>query len=437
MKNILHILKFEWKNLGRSATLKALLLVFFAAGIYGIYFGKFEVEKQTTRMAAVQEYEQQQFAELLKATTLDTTTAENKAKYQLAVSPTGVGWTKHFTYYVTNEAPPLAGLCLGQRDLFPVYYGFNVTDLARQVNVGELANPMKLLTGNFDLSYVFTFLLPLLLIALFYDLYAAEKEGGTLSLLQAQPVSLNTILWSKVLLRLFIVWGVGASLLTLGFLLQGISILDNLALFGQWLTAISAYTLLWAGLMAGIVALKRSSALSAMLGLGVWLIFTLITPALINLTVSNSTPLPNRSEVIHTVRNVNDQNWESAKSFVFDKFYQENPQYNQGDTTNFNKWYYASFTVLDEAANDQKAAFEQQVQKRNALLKKWEWLAPAAMVHEHLSTISDTNRASHLRFVQNMYAFHDKLQQVYYDKVFAEAQFGQQDLEQLQTMLAQ
>ncbi|MEM1118960.1 MAG: hypothetical protein AAGJ18_00840 [Bacteroidota bacterium] len=211
MKNILHILNFEWKNLGRSATLKALLLVFLAAGIYGIYFGKFEIEKQEKRILTVQKYEREKFDELLQWATLDTTIAENKAKYEQAVSPTGVGWNKHFTYYVANEAPPLAGLCLGQRDLFPAYYGFDVADLARQVNVGELANPMKLLTGNFDLSYVFVFLLPLLLIALFYDLYAAEKEGGTLSLLQAQSVSLNTILFSKGLLRWFIDWGVGTS----------------------------------------------------------------------------------------------------------------------------------------------------------------------------------------------------------------------------------
>lgn len=205
MKTIFHILPFEWKSLWRSNLIKVLLVVVLGAGIYGIYFGKFEIDKQELRIAEVQQYERQQFDSLLIWAQLDTSIAENKSKYEFAMSPVGVGWTKHFTYYMTNETPALAGLCLGQRDLYPVYYGFNVTDLARQVNTAELANPMKLLTGNFDLSYVIVFLFPLLVVALFYNLYAGEREGGTLSLLQSQPVSLATILLSKALLRLVIV----------------------------------------------------------------------------------------------------------------------------------------------------------------------------------------------------------------------------------------
>ena len=435
MKTLVHILSFEWKTLWRSNTLKVLLLVVFGAGIYGIYFGKFEIDKQQARISQVQQYERHQFDSLLVWAKLDTSIVNNKEKYQQAVSPSGVGWNKHFTYYLTNEAPDAAGLCLGQRDLFPVYYGFNVTDLARQVNTGELANPMKLLTGNFDLSYVFVFLFPLLVVALFYNLYAGEKEGGTLSLLQSQSTPLSTILFSKGLLRLLIVWGLAAFLLALGFLLQGVSISDNGQLFSQWILIIFGYCLLWAVFMGVIVWLRQRSALSAMLGLGVWLIFTLITPALLNLFVLANEPLPNRAEMIHTVRTLNDEVWENPKSFVWDKYYSENPNHNDGDTTNFSKWYYASFTLLDKEANRLKAEFEEQVSKRNALLKKWEWLAPAAMVHEKLSTLSDTDRQSHLEFVKEVHAYHEGLKELYYARIFEGEQFSQQDLEVLSEQL--
>ncbi|MEL7005940.1 MAG: hypothetical protein AAFN93_24910 [Bacteroidota bacterium] len=130
MKTLLHIFSFEWKTLWRSSTLKVLLLVVLGAGIYGIYFGKFEIDKQAVRISQVQQYERQQFDSLMIWAKLDTTVAGNKEKYQQAMSPTGVGWNKHFTYYLTHEAPEAAGLCLGQRDLYPVYYGLNVTDLA-------------------------------------------------------------------------------------------------------------------------------------------------------------------------------------------------------------------------------------------------------------------------------------------------------------------
>ena len=207
MKTLIHITSFEWKTLWRSNTLKVLLFVIIGAGVYGIFFGKFEIDKQEASISQVQQHERQQFDSLLHWANLDTTVAGNKENFLKAVSPTGSGWNKHFTYYLTNKAPDAAGLCLGQRDLFPAYYGFNVTDLARQVNTSELANPMKLLTGNFDLSYVFVFLFPLLIVALFYNLYAGEKEGGTLLLLQSQSTPLKMILISKGLIRLLIVWG--------------------------------------------------------------------------------------------------------------------------------------------------------------------------------------------------------------------------------------
>lgn len=435
MRVLLHIISYEWKILWRSNTLKVLLLVVFGTGIYGIYFGKFEVEKQETHMLQVQQYERQQFDSLLVWAALDTSAAEHRQKYQQAVSPAGVGWNKHFTYYLTNGTPDGAGLCLGQRDLFPVYYGFNVTDLVRQVNTGELANPMKLLTGNFDLSYVFVFLFPLLVVALFYNLYAGEKESGMLSLLQSQSVSLRMILLGKALLRLLLIWALASGLLVLGFVVQGIPVVGNKELFSQWLFIVLGFCLLWVIFMGLIVWFRQRSALSAMLGLATWLIFTIITPALLNLVVSASEPLPNRTEMVHVIRNLNDQIWENPKSFVWDQFYMENLQGSKVDTTDFNAWYYASFTLLDKEANSLKAAYEGQLNKRNELLKKWRWLAPAATVHEMLSALSNTDRESHLQFVKEVYAYHDELKELYYKRIFEGRMFSVEDLRNLEVRL--
>ncbi len=435
MKTLFHILIFEWRNLWRSNILKALLLVVFGAGIYGIYFGKFEIDKQEARISQVQKYERQQFDSLLHWVKLDTSIIGNKKKYLSAVTPTGVDARRHFIFYFTHDASAGAGLCLGQRDLFPLYYGINATDLARKVNTGELANPMKLLTGNFDLSYVFIFLFPLLIVALFYNLYAGEREGGTLPLLQSQSTSLWVILSSKGLLRFLIVCGLATLLLVLGFLLQGIPWSDNGPLFIQWMLIIFGYCFLWVILMAVIVYFRQGSALSAMLGLGIWLIFTLITPTLLNLFVVANEPLPNRAEVIHAVRKQNDDNWNNPRSFVLDRFYREYPQYNDGDTVNFYKWYYASFTLLDNEANAMQSRFEDQVKKRNHLLEKWEWLAPAAVVHEKLSALSHTDRRSHLVFLKEVHESHEVLKTLYYPRIFSGENFSQEDLQVLSERL--
>ena len=435
MRTVLHILSFEWKNLWRSNTLKVLLLVVLGAGIYGIYFGKFEIDKQKIRITEVKDYERQKFDSLLVWAKLDTTIAQNKEKYEKAVSPQGVGYTLHFAYCVANQPSPTSGLCLGQRDLFPSYYRITMTDISRQLNSGELANPMKLLTGNFDLSYVFVFLFPLLIVALFYNLFAGEKEGGTLSILRSQSPSLLMILISKGLMRAFIVFGLALLLLVLGFIIQGISLGENTDLFIQWLLFLFGYSLIWMVLMGIVVAMRKSSALSAMLGFGVWLVFTLIAPAMINLFVLTNEPLPNRTEMIHAIRNQSGQNWENPKSYVLDKFYEKNPEFNDGDTIDFYKWYYAGFAILDMEANELKNGYEKQVSKRNELLKKWEWLAPAAMVHESLSKLSKTDRNSHLNFVQKVKNHHEELKKIYYARIFGKEQFSFQDLKNIEKQL--
>ena len=435
MRTLIHIISFEWKKLWRSKSLAVLMVVVFGSGIYGIFFGKFEIDKQEMRMAYVQDHERKEFDSLMVWARLDTSVVDNQEKYKKALSPTGVGWNKHFTYYLTHETPAGAGLCLGQRDLFPVYYGFNVTDLARQVNTGEVANPMKLLTGNFDLAYVFVFLFPLLVVALFYDLFASEKEGGTLLLLQSQSTSLFRILLNKGIFRLLVVWGMAIVLIVLGFLFQDISMSANSQLMVQWTTLILGYCLFWVLIMGLVVWLRKSSAVSAIIGLGIWLVLTLIAPAMLNLFVLAEEPLPNRAVMVDAVRNMNDQFWEKPKSFVWESFYQDYPEFNDGDTTNFNKWYYASFTLLDKEADEHKAEFEEQVRKRNDLLDQWSWIAPAARVHERLSKISGTDRNSHLDFVLEVNDYHLELKNLYYERIFSGEQFTIEDLETLEDKL--
>jgi ABC-2 type transport system permease protein len=437
MNDFFHILRFEWKLLWRSNMIKLLLMVMLGVGIYGIYFGKFEIEKQNDRIAEVKQYEQERFDSLLTWINLDTSILANKEKFQHAVLPEGAGRSYHFEFCKTNEASPTAGLCLGQRDLFPVYYQLNMTDLTRQLNTGELVNPMKLLTGNFDLSYVFIFLLPLLIISLFFNLYAGEKEGGTLSLLLAQPTSIDIIFLGKGILRFVLVFGISTILLVLGFLIQGVSIVEHANLFFQWLFSILIYSFLWALIMAWILALKKGTAVSAMLGLGIWLLTTLISPALLNLVASAYQPLPNRAEITHSIRELNGKNWDSPKSYVLNKFYSEYPQFAQEDTTHFYKWYYAGFSVLDKETKPLKNKFEAQVNNRNQLLEKWMWISPAALLHEHLASISKTNRTNHIQFVKSTHDFHESIRKIYFSKIFAEENFTQEDLKKLQAMSKQ
>ena len=146
-------------------------------------------------------------------------------------------------------------------------------------------------------------------------------------------------------------------------------------------------------------------------------------------------PYPNRSEVTHAVRTLNDKIWDSPKSYVWEEYLRDHPQGNIVDTTDFLKWYYAGFTLLDKEANKKNTIFEKQIQERNTIIDKWSWVAPAAKFHEKLSSISETDRQSHVEFKAYVMKEYLKLRSFYYSKIFEDELFSSDDIDLLSKKL--
>ena len=123
------------------------------------------------------------------------------------------------------------------------------------------------------------------------------------------------------------------------------------------------------------------------------------------------------------------------KTFVWKKFMSEYPQYSDTDTTDFTKWQYAGYTLLDKKANFLNAELEEQIVERNAILKKWSWLSPASIAHEILSGLSNTDRKNHIEFITKVHAYHKQFRDIYYAKIFSNEKFSQQDLKTLRQNL--
>src|SRR4030095_593469 len=106
----------------------------------------------------------------------------------------------------------LSALSVGQSDLYPYYFKVSRQSKQTFVTNDEIENPTNLLAGRFDLSFVIIYLLPLLILALSYNLISAEREQGTLAMMMSQPVALRSFVAGKVGLR-----GIVVLLLAIGF----------------------------------------------------------------------------------------------------------------------------------------------------------------------------------------------------------------------------
>jgi ABC-2 type transport system permease protein len=321
------IIRHEWRLLVTDPSTWILFAVFTAAIVYGTLNGVRWVVFQETAIADARQEEVERFA---KHETEIVRIYREKATVSAFAdprNPDGVGRSLGARYAILPPSP-LAALAIGQSDLLPYY--FKVTTDARETMLAafEIENPHRLLTGRFDLAFVVVYLYPLLILALTYNLLSSEKEQGTLVLTLSQPVSVGTLMFGKVMLRL------GAFLTVAG-------VLGLVALFiGQidlsatgaaphvilWIATVVLYGLFWFATTVAVTALGRPSATNAMILAGAWLVLVVLVPSLLNMAATTAYPVPSRVEMIQAMRIASDDATEEGSKLLA-RYYEDHPNW--------------------------------------------------------------------------------------------------------------
>ena len=115
-------------------------------------------------------------------------------------NPITVGTSSTGARIVAAEPQARNSLAVGLSDMTPDAWLINTSGKSPKSDA-EFENPANLSYGTFDLAFVIAFLLPLLVIALCFDLISAEREQGTLPLLRAQPISGSRLFFSRAMAR--------------------------------------------------------------------------------------------------------------------------------------------------------------------------------------------------------------------------------------------
>jgi len=199
---------------------------------------------------------------------------------------------------------PLAALAVGQSDLLPYYYKISLRSRDTLLGNDEIENPVHLLSGRFDLAFVILYLYPLVILALSYNLISGEKEDGTLAITLSQPVGLRALALGKIGFRGLFVLALATLLSFAGALLSGVNlaaegVLPRLAL---WVAVVAAYGAFWFALAVLVNAMGRGSSTNALTLAGLWLVFVLLIPSLLNVGTKAAHPVPSRVEMIQAMR---------------------------------------------------------------------------------------------------------------------------------------
>jgi len=404
-----------------------LLFTTFLLGIYAIYYGYSKIEAQRKTISYVEHIEREEFEKYRKSFDKSPVSIQEKHFFDIASKPS-YAWYRH-EYNAILPPHNLAHLSLGQRDVEPYYRKLTGMSLYYQLFENELANPLKLFVGNFDLSFVIVYLFPLLIIAFTYGLFAEEKEKGMLPLLKLQTIGLRKILIIRMLFYYVLIIGLGVLLSLIGFFLS--KEIDTLSIC-LWLLTIICYLSFWFALMFFLISLKKNSSSTAMSAASLWLLFLIVFPAVLNIYAAVVYPIDNTTIADITRRKglENEDDLKEAKAVIYE-YLEHREDLKGADSlldTNVMAKTYAAFTSLNDHHNRQEVLdYLNQIRLRKKWISLFRWANPAVNTQGIFNEITRTDSGTFQSFYQSIDSFHKNITSFYHDKLFMNKQLKQKD----------
>ena len=318
------------------------------------------------------------------------------------------------------EPGPLTALAVGQSDLLPYYYDVSIyTNESSFQQNGEVENPLNLMVGRFDLAFVTVYLLPLLVLALSFNVLSEEREQGTLALTLSQPVSARDVVGAKLAFRALLVVGLAAGVSLLGILATGGASSGRVLL---WCGTVILYALFWFALAAWVNSLRRSSAWNATVLVGAWLVLVVVLPAAINIAAGLLHPLPSRVEMITAQREASNDAV-NRRSELLARYLEDHPEMASGvvaDEPGLGALAWAATDAVNGRLEEVTAVHDARRAEQLALVRRYRFLSPALLAQEVLIDAAGTGDARFARFQSQVRAFADQWQQFFVPAILAD-----------------
>ncbi|WP_448519920.1 DUF3526 domain-containing protein [Rhodoflexus sp.] len=333
--------------------------------------------------------------------------------------------------YAYLPPSPLAVVAAGQSDLMPYYYKLTLSKRQALFHSEELENPQILYNGHFDLSFVVIFLLPLLIIALSYQIVSAEREQGTMPLLLAENTSLRSITAYRYLFR-YLLFHLGFTFFMLvGLLALNVPLSQNIERLWLLLAIVWAYGAFWFAVSFLVNSMGYQSGVNAAALVGVWLLLLVFVPALLSIWVNRAHPMPSRVELIAESRRIGDAL--AKDKDALQRFYEEHPelkpaQINPQDRTSAMLF---SRLQVEMSMEKQREIFAQKAMERREMVNRYRLLSPGIAMMEALNQVAGTSETVYADFDRQVTAYHQQFRDYFAPMVFKQEKFGVAQLDVL------
>jgi ABC-2 type transport system permease protein len=426
------IVRHDWRHLAAERTVPWLAVAVVALVGYGVWNGATWTSRQEGEARASRAAYDKRIAEL--RTELRKPPVDNPDAFAPDPrAPRTLGFVRQDAFLPPG---PLGALAVGQADLLPAKVSVTVATGRRLLTRNyEVQNPLNLLAGRFDLAFAVVYLLPLLILALSYDLVSGERDQGTLGLLLSQPMALSAFVRSKVVSRFLLVLGLGGGVSLVGVLLAGLDFgrADTWARLGLWLLAVVVYSAFWFGLAVLVSAVGRSSATNAVLLASAWLGLVVVLPSLLGLAVAARYPVPSRALLVHAMREAaNDADRRSAE--LLEKYFQDHPELTAGGKPDLGDFYTRYLTAeqdIERRVAPVLDRYDSALLAQQRMVSSLRFLSPAVAMQEALNDIAGTGLARHRRFLGQAWSFAEATKAFFLPRIFRRETLTEADYDAL------
>jgi ABC-2 type transport system permease protein len=402
MKTSTYNLEIKLFLRSRSAWIGIAILLF--TGIAALYFGKSFIADQQ--------------AVIEKAAVLQQkNTSENVAHFGQDIGL----FFYHNKFSTANMPGQWAAFANGQRDVNPYLISVTMLALEGQLYDTELTNPVSMLLGNMDVSFVFLFLFPLVIIAFSYNLISEQRESGIWPLLKSQSDHLFQVIWRKFQIRIGAIYATAILLMGISVWYLNLPLDQTLALA---FAMIVLYLAFWFAISFFIISLGKSSSYNASALVACWVVLCIVVPATLNLWLTQRFSVPEALQNVINQREGYHEKWDMPKEVTMKPFFEHYPQlkkYPFPDDKTFSWfWYYGMQQMGDDQAKESRMAVEKKLIARQHFTNMAALFIPTIQTQLGINEMAGSDLDSHLDFQQAVRQYHEQIRLRFYPGIFQE-----------------
>lgn len=302
----------------------------------------------------------------------------------------------------------------------------------------QTASPLALAAARFDLAFVLVFLVPILIIALGYNLLAEERDRGIDRLLLVQGISSWHLALGRTLVRAtLLAIPVVAAFVVVWLLAPDASRGARLVIA---LVAVLGYMALWWSVTLAMATAKLRESTTLLGLLGIWIALALLVPAAIGALVKTVDPPPSRFELIAAARAAEVQATIRATELVggyvhdhpeLERAPAESPVPRFGERGK--RWFVVAREV-DGAIEPILAAFDATLAEQRATAQRLRLVSPPLTLQSTLSQLAGTDETRALAFRAQARAFQQGLRADLGHRAMANGLLDAKDLAELPSL---